>query len=785
MSAILSSQIFADTLEKLPTPALKTDADPTTNPDNWFFNYRLTNLAVETDELVQKAVGNDLNITENSLWVYPSYNSASIAFATSKNTITRVEYGENSYTHKTEISDSYYFNHLHYLKNLKENTTYHYRIIYQDASGQIRASADNTLVTKVFSNEIKLTNQDFPLHITNPGTYVLTEDITSNTLGINIKSNDVTIDLNGHTLIYDNGAPTATPDPNSGWIYVEGANMGIRAGLWNFVGTKVLNGTIKQGQQGTEGAIPLFLNHMGATVNEIAGLTIDYYSYSTPGMVTSNGAVHHNVLYDRGTGIRDRHMAIRALSAGTDSQVIFNSLRRFRHRGIDCGVNCEVANNEIYSDSYDTNSFAIGGGENHNIHDNKIFGLGYLFIGVGWGNGMTARDNLIYGRCYAPNMRSEEYGRPASVAGFRATNYYGEEFRDMLVENNTIVLTAEKSPDGSCNMARGLWVSNGTQDKANSLIYKNNTIKVEALPGNLDHNINSIFYNGDVNNALATVSVQGGGSTSEEIPNAIIFENNHLITNVNHIVIGEGYGIASGVRFYQTTLEKIAHDSEYFVPVRLGFWYWNTLENRLIDSKLVGFSESEMTPTFYGSTGKMDVSYGFTASPQFVDQYGQIIAGKTITARIDDQQTLQITTDQNGHASFTVITTKYYKYGNSQENDGVSGEPGQVDFNNYEFSLSGYENRSLTVGELRNANAIILQNLTTVDDDLVADDGNNNNNNNNDDDNNNNNNASNDKTTVPKEIAATGLTFYGIIAAPIIGLSAYATSLFLHNRKLK
>jgi hypothetical protein len=93
--------------------------------------------------------------------------------------------------------------------------------------------------------------------------------------------------------------------------------MGIRAGLWNFVNAKIYNGIIKQGKNGGTGFYPLFLNHMGAeTKNEVAGITIDYYGDSTPGMVTGNGETHHNVVYDRGSGISDRHMGIRAISAG-------------------------------------------------------------------------------------------------------------------------------------------------------------------------------------------------------------------------------------------------------------------------------------------------------------------------------------------------------------------------------------------------------------------------------------------------------------------------------------
>ncbi|MDR2411214.1 MAG: hypothetical protein LBD88_01020 [Candidatus Peribacteria bacterium] len=80
----------------------------------------------------------------------------------------------------------------------------------------------------------------------------------------------------------------------------------------------------------------------GGTRNEIAGVTIDYYSDSTPGIRAGIGETHHNVVYDRGFEIADRHSGIRAISAGAESVVKYNSIRRFRHRGIDTGEGSQV-----------------------------------------------------------------------------------------------------------------------------------------------------------------------------------------------------------------------------------------------------------------------------------------------------------------------------------------------------------------------------------------------------------------------------------------------------------
>ncbi|MDR1645777.1 MAG: carboxypeptidase-like regulatory domain-containing protein, partial [Tannerellaceae bacterium] len=486
----------------------------------------------------------------------------------------------------------------------------------------------------------------------------------------------------------------------------------IRAGLWNKTNFKILNGVIKQGRNGGTGFIgigfnPLFLNHMGNTYNEVAGITVDYYGNSVAGMMTSDGHIHHNVLYDRGSVIDNRHMAIRAMTVGQNpnNDVSFNSLRRFRHRGIDS--NGKIDRNELYSDSFDTNSFALGGGDNAQLTNNKIFGMGYNPIGVGWGNNLQVKNNFIYLWAFAPTQRSEEYGRKSAVAGMRVTNYDNSVYENMLFEGNVIVLKATDH----ATMARGIWTTNGIQDR--NILYRHNTVKVEAMPGNFTTDVpwnGDIYYNGDVNNAIAAVTIQGNGWTSEEIPGALVFEDNRFMSNVNHIIIGEGYGISSGVRFYRTTLEKIDHDNDhFFAPVRIGFWYWNTLENCMIDTKLVGITEDEMTPAFYGGTGKMEMRYGESKTLTIIDGNGQPLANKQITLTTpDDAYTQTLRTDKSGRLTFDLLTVRHFKYGNSQENGGIAGTPQRTDYRRYIFSADGYRPLTVSLAYLKNLSTPVL-----------------------------------------------------------------------------
>ncbi|MDR1984899.1 MAG: carboxypeptidase-like regulatory domain-containing protein [Prevotellaceae bacterium] len=683
------------------------------NDDEYFFNYRLENFAPDTEPFIKETFGSQLTIEQTGFWEHNSYNSHAVGFSTALPAISIIEYGEtDQYGQTTEQSDSYYYQHLHHIKGLESGKTYHYRIKAQDYDGICIISGDYTFTTKEFTPDIIRIPEDMegeaPYTLTQGNAkYVLTQDLTVRTLAINIKTSNVELDLNGHTIIYDDGTPDITGDAR----YEEKATFGIRSGLWNFVNFKIFNGIIKQGRNGGasilgDGFNPLYLYHMGDTYNEVAGITVDYYGDDICGMKTSDGNIHHNVLYDRGSVVTDRHSGIRAVMTGSKPSNIFafNSLRRFRHRGIDGSG--KIEHNELYSDSFETNSFALGIYAESQATHNKIFGMGYNPLGVGWANDIHVSNNFIYMRGFSPSMRSTEYNRKSSVVGMRVTNYDGRTMENMLFEDNIIVLKAEDGCTGAC----GIWTVNSDHD--NNIVYRRNKIKVEAMPGNNtnpEQGNTGAYYNGDVNYSLAAIDVCGGSTNgSEERPSPIIFEDNHCIGNVNLVIIGKSYGIGNSVWLYRTKLEKIEHDSEFFRPVRLGFWFWNTFNNRMVDTEYTGFSESEMTPYFYGSSGKMEMSYGETKTLTINDGSGAPLANKPITLRTDDDDYIQtVTTDATGKIKFDLLTVRHFKYGSSIEG-GPSGVPTQIDYQRYIFSAAGYQPYSISIAELKNKTVISL-----------------------------------------------------------------------------
>jgi hypothetical protein len=237
---------------------------------------------------------------------------------------------------------------------------------------------------------------------------------------------------------------------------------------------------------------------------------------------------------------------------------------------------------------------------------------------------------------------------------------------------------------------------------------------VEAMPGNVNKPSNS-YYNDDVNNAITAITLSGaelplpetckdnpdicwGNPTvNNEIPAPIIFEDNRLIGNVNLITIGEGYGITASVWLYRTRLEMLGHDNEYFRPVRLGFWYWNTFNNRMIDTETVNIDANAMIPHFYGSSGYMEITYG-QSHELTLSAGSQPLRNASVTVAIDGGRTFQEKTDNNGRLRFDLLTVQHRAYNGTK----------QTDYRQYTFTVAGYTPRSYTVAQLKTTTSIVF-----------------------------------------------------------------------------
>jgi hypothetical protein len=660
------------------------------NDDEYFFNFRLEQFGAETEDLIKETFGSGLAVEGGSFWEFDSYTSHAVSFATNLPSVSVVEYGETkAYGERTEVSDSYYYQHLHHIKGLRANTTYHFRYRVQDADGVVAVSEDHSFTTLGYSEEVIRIPEDMeggaPFTISRSGKYVLTQDLDAQTLGINIRANDVTIDLDGHTLTYDIGTPKVTGASWDQYAYNEEASFGIRAGLWNYLNAKVYNGVIRQGRNGGKGFIgigfnPLFLNHMGAaTQNEVAGVLVDYYGDSVTGMVAGSGRVHHNVIVDRGSVIDDRHQGIKALTVTGDSpgnEVAYNSIRRFRHQGIRGGA--AIHHNELYSDSFDTNSFMLVAQQGGRIEDNKLFGTGYNPIGIGWSEDLLVRRNFIYLHATAPSLRSDEYDRLSGVAGVRLT-IYDKNFpvSNILYEDNTIVVKAW----AECFAARGIWTWSGN---ARNIVYRRNTVKSEVISEEAD------FLN--FSSAMTAVDVNGNSEAPlDEVAWPMIFEDNRLIGNMNLITFGSSYGIGSGAWFYRTRMERLRRLDDHFAPVRLGYWYWNTHSNRLIDTD-TGEGVSLDAPAFHGSDGFMEVSIGESRELLFADGEGAPVGNTPVRVSFGASRSFEVKTDPGGRVSFDMLLVQHLK-----ENGLVS----RTAYSQYSFAPAGYLPQTVGASRLK------------------------------------------------------------------------------------
>jgi hypothetical protein len=349
----------------------------------------------EKEDLVYKTFGNDLKVTDAGSWRHVSETSACIAWETNLPAKTCVEYGETAaYGKKTPEPERCFSLHLHYLRDLKPDATYHYRLVSVDERGNRAVSPDMTLATKKTAGALRIPGDvPGPPYVLDKAnaTYLVTQDLVADGTAVFLAAPGLTLDLGGHTVAYDMKKDTT----EQGACGVRGAKQGGG----NLAGLTVVNGTIRRGGGGSVTQkvydvlyTPVFFYRPRGM--EMAGLTVDYDGDQISALLLVNGGdannFHHNVFVDRGTQLFNRHIGMDAVAAASDNaKVHHNLIKRTRHRGIAAGPNREIFSNEVYVDSYATNSYGIiyytnrDEGRNLSLHHNRIFGTGFHPIGIG------------------------------------------------------------------------------------------------------------------------------------------------------------------------------------------------------------------------------------------------------------------------------------------------------------------------------------------------------------------------------------------------------------------
>ena len=694
-------------------------ANPQT-PDEEFFNYRLQFFLPETEPLIKETFGAELCFEDAAFWEYESYYSRAISFATNLPTLAKIEYGpDQNYGMQTEQTESYYYQHLFYLTGLEPGNTYHYRIKIQGSDGAFLVSKDYSFTTSPVPDEVilipaELPDKSLPYQLTTSNAkYLLTEDIYAPNGGIVIFANNVELDLGGHVISYDNEPNTKTYDDGRGnyvhWVEDHEATYGVKGSTWNRQNQRLYNGTIVQGKNGSSGEYgsgfsPVLFYH-GAN-NTVAGITADYYGDNMSGIAVDDQAtVHHNVVYDRGSGIDNRHQGMKAIHAGADSIISYNSVRRSRHFGIVAGG--EKYGNEVYSDSFGPNSYLMSFQSNSLCYDNKLFGMGYNPIGIGWYSmsNSVARDNFIYLHAYAPTMRDDEYQRLSGVAGYRPQVYEDNTARadNNLFEHNVIVC---KAWPGAAYV-RALWVPSDGNMKNTQI--RNNIVVAETMTDEIDVS--------DMYNCFTCLAFQGAAEQANAPE--VIFADNLFRTNVNFFVSGTSYGIGFNASFYRNTFEKINHHDSQYWPYRLGFWFWDTTGHKFIDSVEGDGVDLSVPPkgNAYYTEPHYTLSVGVSSDRVYADaSTGAPLTGQTIRWQTDGGSEGQFTTDNSGNAYLEWPTTW---------NEHKPGEPmfviTQTHNSTVTFFADGYEPVTKNIADIKGTGADILfgQSQQPIDKTLV------------------------------------------------------------------
>ena len=695
-------------------------------PDEEFFNMRLAFFLPETEPLIKETFGTELRFEDDAFWEYESYYSRAVSFATNLPTLAKIEYGpDTQYSLTTEQTESYYYQHLFHLTGLEPGNTYHYRIKARASDGQLLVSRDYAFTTPTVPADVILIPQDLEVQSPpyklagNDKNYLLTQDIFAPNGGIVLGGNNVTLDLGGHTIVYDNQPNTIINEHMTDNAVAlrnhEGNTSGVRCGMWNFRNQKVLNGVIIQGSNGGTGLSgngynPILFTHTSET--EIAGVAVDYYGDSVNGIMSdADSYIHHNVVYDRGYVIDNRHEQMRAITVSRyyNNVISYNSVRRCRQTGIAGGRECR--GNEIYGDSFAANSYLLGYDSDSTSTYNKIFGLGYNPIGIGGGtsNGAVARNNFIYMHAWAPSQRDDEYDRLSGVAGFRWQIYGDEQFRGVYWDNNLFtdnVIVAKAWPDSA--YIRGLWLSQGQYANGNRV--ENNIVKVEAM----SDDINAID-SGDVHFCYTCIDLNNRDDFlySEDFdldayvasPSTLI-AGNRLITNMSYLVCGTGYRTGSNAALYRNTFEKIEGYDNHYVPFRLGYWFHAAVNNKVIDS-IIGPGVDLSTPArnaTYTSSAHLALDVGVSSQRAYADAAtGEPLANRTVAWRMDGGESGVFSTDGNGEAYREWMTT---------HNEHMPGQPGltmaQTHNTAVTFTVDGYEPVTKNIADIKGEGPAIL-----------------------------------------------------------------------------
>jgi len=494
---------------------------------------------------------------DEGTWTYGSETSAVVAMETTLRTDAVLEYGETTRYGKRLTDDELHYLHIFHLTDLAPDRTYHARMTCTDRNDKKATSKDVTVATKRLADAVRIPEglEGPPYALNKPDTfYLVTKDITAPGRGFNITASGVTLDLGGHTVVYNDRPSALKTDRYPVMIKESDFGVCVRGAERN---VRLLNGTIRQGRGNdasctdTIGFNPIYFS--GGANSEIAGVTCIYSGPQMSGIrlhwCGANIKLHHNVVQDLGKVITNRHKCPKAIGFPSNNGKCYNNLvKRTRHTGIGGGAeNAEMNNNEVHIVSHAVNAGGVGAKGGSTLHDNRIFGCGDHVMAIATTGGV--KDVKLYNnyiwlhahelgeiKKYLRHGGVQESIPISTVSGCRITwgcndvEYYG----------NTILVTGR---DGG--RLRGTWFF-ADQNSRGAVFHDNLVIAIAE---------------DDKTKGFGAIAGVGTAQRGEPIP--IVFRNNTIVSNFRNVSLSDSYGCASNYRFLGNTFVRVGDRAGY------------------------------------------------------------------------------------------------------------------------------------------------------------------------------------------------------------------------------
>jgi len=309
-------------------------------------------------------------------WVYASETSAVVCWWSERPARSCVEFGlDGQPRRRTALTKEARCGQFHRLAGLKTGAAYSCRLVNVGAeTGKETLSPAFTVATKRNAGAVRIPQQvkGPPFVLDKAGAaYILTEDVTASGTAFEIKGADVTLDLDGHTVVF--GDDTAEQ---------------VR-GVWanNKGKATICNGHIVQGRR-SKAYSTAVESRWREVPTEIFGISTDVHlkcAYPVKFLgKAADVAIHHNLLYSRVIDIESRHYPgndlLRLDISGGTIAVHDNVLTEGCHVGIRLagqGATVEVHHNDIRHHQQYVNGYAIAAScPRADIHHNRITSCG-------------------------------------------------------------------------------------------------------------------------------------------------------------------------------------------------------------------------------------------------------------------------------------------------------------------------------------------------------------------------------------------------------------------------